>query len=384
MSGSSRQPSPGRGRSRLAAFWGGFTAFVLAGIGLLQYLGPPPKPPPSASAHAAAASSAASLPSGVKKPPSPPLKATPAARMGTSGALAAGAPIPPAMPALLTPSATNPGWLVPRIGPDGLPPMRAYAAGASGAGRGPSVAVLVAGLGDDALQSQQAVASLPPAISLALTPYGQHAAAITALAHAAGHETLLAIPMQETDPASENAGNEALVPAGPVTLNQAMLDWCLSRVQGYAGVTDAMGATQGAGFMANPDAKAWLLQEIADKGLFFVDAEPTGQAAYAWNRTADVVIDPLNAPEKENAQLAELALDAKLQGAALGILLTPAPQPVQALAAWTRTLPAQGITLVPVSAIVAPPAGAPAGAPAMPPPASAGPSSGQTSLPAHP
>ncbi len=325
-----------------------------------------------------------------KKAAAPPVGPSPAVVMGTGSGLAPGAPIPAVMPALLAPSASNPGWMVPRIGPDGLPPMRAYAAGASGAGQGPHIAIMVAGLGDDALQSQQAVASLPPAVSFALTPYGQHAASISALAHASGHETLLGIPMQEADPASENAGNEALVLAGPVSLNQPMLDWSLSRIQGYAGVTDAMGATQGSGFMANPDARAWLFQEIADKGLFFVDAEPAGPAAYVWNRAADVAIDPLNAPEKENAQLAELALEAKLQGSALGILLDPAPQPVQALAAWIRTLPAQGITLVPVSALARPPAGAPsplAPSPLAPstvppstvPPSPLAPSSGQPS-----
>jgi polysaccharide deacetylase 2 family uncharacterized protein YibQ len=169
---------------------------------------------------------------------------------------------------------------------------------------------------------------------------------------------LLAIAMQEADPATQNAGDEALVMAGPITLDQPMLDWNLAQLEGYAGVTDAIGATQGAGFMNNPNAKAWLLQEIADKGLFFIDARQTGAAPYAWNRTADVVIDPVRAPEQETAQLAQLAADARLQGNALAILLNPAPIAVQTLAAWTQTLAAQGITLVPVSALVLPPANA--------------------------
>jgi polysaccharide deacetylase 2 family uncharacterized protein YibQ len=161
--------------------------------------------------------------------------------------------------------------------------------------------------------------------------------------------------MQEADPATENAGNEALVMAGPITQDQPMLDWSLSQFQGYAGVTDAIGATQGAGFMNNSNAKSWLLQEIADKGLFFIDAQQTGPAPFAWNRTADVVMDPVSAPGQESAQLAELAAYAKQQGTALGILLHPAPAALQTLASWTQTLNGQGITLVPVSALVLPP-----------------------------
>jgi polysaccharide deacetylase 2 family uncharacterized protein YibQ len=279
--------------------------------------------------------------------------------MGTGSTLPPGSPIPLPMPALLTASATNPNWLVPRIGSNGLTPMRAYAASVS-ATPGPHIAVLVAGIGDDDSQSQEAVTTLPSAVSLAITPYGQHIADIAALARASGHETLLAIPMQEADPASENAGNEALVMAGPITVDQPMLDWSLSQFQGYAGVTDAIGVTQGAGFMDNPNAKAWLLQEVADKGLFFIDARQTGPALYAWNRTADVVIDPVNAPQNEPAQLAELAADAKLQGDALGILLNPAPASLRDLANWAQTLGNQGITLVPVSALVLPPYAPPA------------------------
>jgi len=161
--------------------------------------------------------------------------------------------------------------------------------------------------------------------------------------------------MQPANPAIENAGNEALVMAGPITLDQPMLDWDLSQFQGYAGVTDAIGASQGAGFMNNPNAKAWLLREIADKGLFFIDARQTGDSLYAWNRTADVVIDPVSAPQNEAAQLASLIQLAKLRGDALGILMIPAPNAVHMLQSWIQTLGANGVSLVPVSALVLPP-----------------------------
>jgi hypothetical protein len=196
---------------------------------------------------------------------------------------------------------------------------------------------------------------LPAAVSFGLTPYGAHIGALAALACASGHELILEIPMQPLNPATENAGNKALVMAGPISLDQPMLDWDLSQFQGYAGVTDAIGASQGAGFMNNPNAKAWLLREIADKGLFFIDARQTGDSLYAWNRTADVVIDPVSAPQNEAAQLASLIQLAKLRGSALGILMIPAPNAVHMLQSWIQTLGANGVSLVPVSALVLPP-----------------------------
>jgi len=336
-------------RTALIAFWGVVGGVSLVGAGILQYLGPPPQTP----LPMAAIQHGPPIPS----PPKPPVKPKvlpEVTAMGTGSTLPMGAPIPPANQALLGPAVTHPNWPVPRIAPNGLAPMRAYAASVP-AIAGPHVALLVAGLGDDDAQSQEAITMLPAAVSFGLTPYGAHIGALAALACASGHELILEIPMQPLNPATENAGNEALVMAGPISLDQPMLDWDLSQFQGYAGVTDAIGASQGAGFMNNPNAKAWLLREIADKGLFFIDARQTGDSLYAWNRTADVVIDPVSAPQNEAAQLASLIQLAKLRGSALGILMIPAPNAVHMLQSWIQTLGANGVSLVPVSALVLPP-----------------------------
>jgi polysaccharide deacetylase 2 family uncharacterized protein YibQ len=346
-------PSPNpaserRNRTALIAFWGVVAGVTLIGAGILQYLGPPPQQPQPM---------VAIQPRPTVLPlPKPPVKTKVLPIMtaiGTGSTLAMGAPIPLPIPALLGPAISNPNWQVPRIAPNGVAPMRAYAASVP-AICGPHIALLVAGLGDDDSQSQEAITMLPAAVSFGLTPYGAHIADLAALARASGHELILEIPMQPLNPATENAGNEALVMAGPISLDQPMLDWDLSQFQGYAGVTDAIGASQGAGFMNNPNAKAWLLREVADKGLFFIEARQTGTSPYAWNRTADVVIDPVN-PQNEAAQLSSLIQLAKLQGNALGILMIPAPNAVHMLQGWIQTLGAKGVSLVPVSALVLPP-----------------------------
>lgn len=346
----------------LVIFWVVVAGVALGGIGYLQYLGPPPS--------AKAVASLVALVPPKQAPKVVPAAAGPPAALvrtiGTGSTLAPGAAIPGPISELLTAAPSNANWLVPQIGPDGLTPMRAYSAGTASTS-GPEIAIMVAGLGFDDSQSQVAVSTLPAAVSLAIDPYGQHLASTVIAARTAGHEVLLSLPLQQTNPAIDNAGNEALLVTSPITLDQPMLDWNLSQIQGYAGVTDAIGPSMGSGFMQNSGAKSWLMQEIAGRGLFFVDANSPANESFAWGRTADILIDPINAPQDEAPQLATLVHIAKLQNAALGILLNPSPSAVQELATWAQSLGSQGVTLVPVSALVLPPSGAtPAAGPGAP------------------
>src|ERR1700710_561402 len=166
----------GSGRIALIAFWSVVVLVAAAGIGTLQYLGPPkpvqpPKPPPMAVAPQVPApiQHSAALPAPIKPAAAlaPVLPAVSA--LGTGSNLPIGSPIPVPNPDLLGPAISNSGLLVPRISANGLAPMRAYAATVPQAA-GPHVAILVAGLGDDDAQSQEAVTMLPAAISFGLTP----------------------------------------------------------------------------------------------------------------------------------------------------------------------------------------------------------------------
>jgi polysaccharide deacetylase 2 family uncharacterized protein YibQ len=74
----------------------------------------------------------------------------------------------------------------------------------------------------------------------------------------------------------------------------------------------------------------------------------------------------VSAPQNEAAQLTSLIQLAKLQGNALGILMIPAPRAVQMLQSWIQSLGAKGVSLVPVSALVLPPAAPAAAATASP------------------
>ncbi|GCC48326.1 hypothetical protein chiPu_0032417, partial [Chiloscyllium punctatum] len=84
---------------------------------------------------------------------------------------------------------------------DGLKPFTVYAAEAdrAKAARMPVVAVVVAGLGVGAAKTTDAIMKLPPAVTLAFTPYGADPGKLAERARAQRHEILLQIPMEPFD-----------------------------------------------------------------------------------------------------------------------------------------------------------------------------------------
>lgn len=268
----------------------------------------------------------------------------------------AGAGIPAPSPVLSAASSADPQWKIPHPGPYGVTPMRYYAARATAPAGMPQVAILVGGVGYALVPSNAAVHDLPAAISLALSPYAPHIDAIAKAARAAGHETLMGLPMQVDGEPDTTAGDQALRASAVTAHNLKRLDWALSRESGYAGVTDAIGLSVPEQFLIHPHAGAWLAAQLARDGLFMVVASPGVASPAGMNdRTADVTIDPAQGGTAEAASLDHLTTIAQAKGSALGILSSPTERSIAILADWCKQLASQHIALVPVSALVTTP-----------------------------
>lgn len=345
----------------MVIFWVVILLAAAVGAGYLQYLGPLPPVAQIAAGTVPSLTQPKPVAPGKPLPPKPdsavPPPITPQVAVmtvtghpGTGSTLAGNAPVPGPLPGLLVASASNPAWLVPQIDKAGLTPMQAYAASMTPPSpavlpSAPRIAIMVAGLGDDIAQSLTVASLLPPQVSLALVPSGAQLAATESAARANGHETILVLPMA------------ALLTGAPMNQNQSTLDWAMSRVQGYAGVTDAFGPDMSGGFMADPNSKAWLLTNIASRGLFYVEGDTgAGPSPLTYGRTADVVIDGAAGAAAETAAFGELTGDAQAQQSALGILVNPDDASIKALADWIKSLASQDIQLTPVSALAQPPA----------------------------
>ena len=237
---------------------------------------------------------------------------------------------------------------------DGLKPFTVYAADADRikAARMPVVAIVVGGLGVGAAKTADAIMKLPPAVTLAFTPYGADPAKLAERARAQRHEILLQVPMEPFDYPDNDPGPQTLLTSLTPEQNIDRLHWHLSRFQGYAGIANFMGAR----FTATDAVMQPIIREAARRGLGYLDdgsssrsAAPAVTAAQAMPfAKADFTIDAVPTSAEIDRTLLKLETLAKERGLAVGIA-SALPISIERLAAWIKTLDSRGIMLVPLT-----------------------------------
>ncbi|MGH7068047.1 MAG: divergent polysaccharide deacetylase family protein [Acetobacteraceae bacterium] len=345
--------SPAAARA-LARVWMALIIVLGSGAALLQWLGPPPAPM-NQPAMARVATTA--------RPPAAPTPAAPTPQATPQAAPQAGSPrpIPPQpsrpiaapIPALLEPSPENPKALLPRIGPDGLAPMAAYAGSFNQADPRPRIGLVLAGIGLSTEESRKAIEGLPGAITLAFSPYAPDPSALLQLARSKGHEILISLPLEPEGYPLNDAGDESLLVGAPPGQNASRLDWVLSRVEGYVGATGAMDGLYGQRFAVAPDLFATLEHRLASRGLLYIDPRPgKPDPTLVSGRTVDVIVDQPPIEPTIKANLQKLETLARTHQSALGVIGWPSPQTVSLLTDWVATLGRAGFVLAPVTALI--------------------------------
>lgn len=242
---------------------------------------------------------------------------------------------------------------IPKIAPDGVRPLDAYASPIPVAGNADSmIAIVITGLGVSASGTGDAISKLPAAITLGFVPYGNELTRWVARSRSTGHEVLLQIPMEPFDYPDNDPGPQTLTANAPKDQNIDRLHFFLSRSQGYVGVANLMGAR----FTANEDAVAAILAETAKRGLLFIDdgSSPRSISAKAATKTkapflkSDLVIDAKAEWADIDAALVRLEAIAAEKGVAVATA-SSLPVTIERIARWSQTLEARGIRLVPVS-----------------------------------
>jgi uncharacterized protein len=240
------------------------------------------------------------------------------------------------------------------VAADGLKPFTAYAAEAdrAKAAKMPVVAIVIGGLGVGAAKTSDAIMKLPPAVTLAFTPYGSDPTKLAERARAQRHELLLQIPMEPYDYPDNDPGPQTLLATLPPDQNLDRLYWHMSRLQAYVGLTNFMGAR----FVATEAAMQPIVAEAAKRGLAFFDdgaaprsvtgALATGQAMpFA---KGDVAIDAVPTAVEIDHALAKLESLAKERGSAIGTA-SAFPVSIDRIGSWIKGLDSRGILLVPLT-----------------------------------
>jgi polysaccharide deacetylase 2 family uncharacterized protein YibQ len=245
---------------------------------------------------------------------------------------------------------------IPRIASDGLRPSDVYARKPSAEKAdpdGPQIAIIVGGLGVSATATANALSKLPGAVTFAFTPYGNELDMLVSQAREKGHEVLLQVPMEPHDYPDNDPGPQTLLSSLSAEQNVDRLHWLFSRMQGYVGITNFMGAR----FTASDHALAPVLRELSKRGLIYVDdgSSPRSQAGQIAGANklpyvkADVVIDATpSAVEIDNA-LKRLETLARGRGVVVGYS-SALPASIDRIAKWAKSAQGRGIVLVPVTA----------------------------------
>jgi polysaccharide deacetylase 2 family uncharacterized protein YibQ len=244
--------------------------------------------------------------------------------------------------------------MIPMVAADGLKPFTAYAAEAdrARAAKMPVVAIVVGGLGVGAAKTTEAIMKLPPAVTLAFTPYGSDPAKLAGQARAQRHEILLQVPMEPFDYPDNDPGPKTLLTTLGAEQNIDRLYWHLSRFQGYAGIANFMGGR----FVVADTVMKPIIQEAAKRGLGYLDdgsaprsVAPALAAAQAMPfAQADLTIDAVPTAVEIDRTLAKLEDLAKQRGLAIGIA-SALPVSIERLGVWAKTLEGHGIMLVPLT-----------------------------------
>ena len=218
---------------------------------------------------------------------------------------------------------------------------------------GPRIAIVVGGVGINQAGTEMALQQLPPEVTLALAPYGNNLATWAATARQDGHELLLQVPFEPLDYPTTDPGEQTLITADDAADNIDRLRWLMAQVTTYAGVVSYSGGR----FLASSDALTPVIDELAARGLMFLDDGSVRQSQSAEVATgvlpfakADLVLDSEISAEAIDAKLAQLVSIAQDRGYAIASA-NAFPVTIEQIAAWAPTLAAQGITLVPVTSL---------------------------------
>jgi uncharacterized protein len=244
--------------------------------------------------------------------------------------------------------------MIPMASSDGLKPFTVYAADADRvkASKMPVVAIVVGGLGIGAAKTADAIVKLPPAVTLAFTPYGSDPTKLAERARAQRHEILLQIPMEPFDYPDNDPGPQTLLTTLAPEQNLDRLYWHLSRFQGYVGIANFMGAR----FVVTDNVMQPIVREAAKRGLGYFDdglaprsvVPPLAAAQAMPFAKADLSIDVVPTAVEIDRALAKLEVLAKERGVAVGTA-SALPISIERISVWIKALEGRGILLVPLT-----------------------------------
>ena len=246
---------------------------------------------------------------------------------------------------------------IPQIAADGTRPSAAFAKPrALPANRkdAPRIAIVISSIGISASGTADAFGKLPPAVTFALAPYATDIEKLAMRARDENHEVLLQVPMEPFDYPDNDPGPQTLLTTLTTAQNVDRLQYLMSRMQGYVGITSYMGAR----FTASEPVLSPILRETAKRGLIYVDdgassrsvaSQVAGSNSLPFAKT-DLVLDATPTSAEIDRALTRLEMLARDNGNAVGTA-TAQPGTIARIADWAKKVEERGFVLVPISMV---------------------------------
>lgn len=246
---------------------------------------------------------------------------------------------------------------LPRIGADGLRPFDYYARPWSGA-RGTRIAIVVSGLGISQTGTMRAVRDLPEEVTLAFAANGNSLSRWVPEARRGGHEVLLQVPMEPFDYPDNNPGPGTLLTGKGGNANLTSLHQAMARMNSYTGIMNYLGGK----FLSTPQALQPVMNDIAGRGLMFLDDGSTAQTLSGKvadtlsmpHAFADLTLDTDVNQEAILRKLDDLERIAQRNGSAIGVA-SGFDESISAIQKWATEAGGRGIEIVGVSALATAP-----------------------------
>lgn len=214
----------------------------------------------------------------------------------------------------------------------------------------PAIALLIADFGLSPKNAKAALESIPPEVSLLLSPYAQSPETWRELSRKKGNETWLNIPIENKDIAHADPGPASLLIRDDVDSNRNRLYWSMARTTGYVGIASFLDDSF---LMAQKNFRS-VFQSGLERGLAYLELNPAAES-YLESVTlktgspelhADLWIEGLQGANS----MESLENIARKKGYALGVM--PAyPHHLKILEKWLTSKNREDFALVPVSAL---------------------------------
>lgn len=238
---------------------------------------------------------------------------------------------------------------------DEMSPFQAYRRPFTAVAGRPKVAFVMVDFGLSDKISEQGVESLPPDVTFVLNPYAADVARWADAARAHGHETWMALPMQDAAVSADmDTGPLALVVDGSIEENKERLETILGSAVGYAGVV-----TRNNHHFSDSDMNAApILNQMFSRGIGFAEstvngisfgagaAQDSGQP-YVKN---DFWLDFSMRPDDLQKAFHGIESSANKNGRMV-VFFHPYPVLVKAVADWSNGAADKGFQIAPLSAL---------------------------------